>query len=179
MKTPVEIKRIDLKPGHNVVEWLSNQAQEHELTHLLAFADDGIVWGRLANSRWVTAREIFSAVEEVQAQLTPHTLQKAHLFNLSIELRLWKQGPEWYYAWFTDASGQDMIEERYLLWGTCETPGELFSLMSEGEQGLLHAPPVNLAMGRRAALVIHHSLDYDQEGQAFIAHSRLVNLEPV
>ena len=52
-----------------------------------------------------------------------------------------------------------------------------FALLREGARGLRHAPPVIPQAGQRPKLVVKHYVDYDTEGQAYIALSRLVRLE--
>ena len=72
-------------------------------------------------------------------------------------------------------------DEQHLLWHQ-GSPVKVdtqagFALLQEGQQGQRHAPPVIPQGRRRPALKVRHYVDYDDEGQAFIALSRLVGLE--
>lgn len=187
--------------------WLAQKAQVYGLTHLLAHADDGVIWGRLdANGRLVTSHD---ALHNTQAQndrdrrrieaakrslppLRPETLQQARLFGEQAELFIWRDGDG---AWRgrllrETADGEnpnwsESFDEPQLLWGTHGTPLEDgFTLLEDGAQGLYHAVPLQVALveaseGRlkqSVRLNIRHYLDYDEQGQAYVAVSRLVEV---
>ncbi|MEK7729070.1 MAG: CRISPR-associated protein Csx19, partial [candidate division KSB1 bacterium] len=78
---------------------------------------------------------------------------------------------------------QDTLpDEWHSLWGEpdfreCK---DGFCLFVEGQQGLCHALPVEQnppQANKRAKLCVRHYVAHDDEGQAYIAMSRLVNLQ--
>jgi hypothetical protein len=48
LNTPI----LSVPTDDNVREWLTEQMKENGLTYLLAFADDGVIWGRIMMDRW-------------------------------------------------------------------------------------------------------------------------------
>lgn len=159
-------------------QWFVKQGKERELRFFLAHDDDGVIWGHIKEDELKLSSEAFS---EVTVPLRTMTLQQARLFDEAGELLVWrgqKEG-EWHGRFLTDNSfaKEDILNETHRLWGEASDPPgpqDGFTLMREGVQGLLHAPPLELARSERATLQVRHYLDYDKEGQAYIALSRLV-----
>jgi CRISPR-associated protein (TIGR03984 family) len=158
--------------------WLARQMSA-EMPYLLAHADDGAIWGRReADGSLKLSGELF---QEVKVGLRAETLLQARVFGPGGEVLVWRTD-----AGFAARSIQDgqtsafdaLPDERHLLWrlGRVETR-QGFTLMEEGEQGQRHAPPVVPRGDRRPALVVRHYVRYDDEGQAYVATSRLVDLE--
>jgi CRISPR-associated protein (TIGR03984 family) len=176
-----DLKEFALDPS----AWLTRQAKARELTFLLIHADDGVIWGRFQDGSLTTSGDAFP---EVAVALRAVTLQQARLFGLKGELHIWRTetGFSGRYLTESDKDG-NTIEEMHLLWGEASDPPgpqDGFTLMRDGVQGLLHAPPIELPdpaprRGRRAALCVRHYLDYDGQGQAYVALSRLVKLVEV
>lgn len=162
-------------------QWFVKQGKERELRFFLAHDDDGVIWGHIEKNELKLSGEAFS---EVAVPLRTLTLQQARLFGEAGELLVWrgqKEG-EWHGRYLTDNgfAQEDILNETHRLWGEAsDLPGPIngFSLMRDGVQGLLHAPPLPLTQGERAALQVRHYLDYDEQGQAYIALSRLVDLQ--
>jgi len=155
MKTIREIKRgrrqvnsqIIEKLAGGLAEWLPTQALDLELTTLLAHADDGVIWGRVQSGKLTTSHEVF---DTVSPPLRAETLQQARLFGPRAELLLWRAGAGWGLRVIKDESGEEgeYYDEAQLLWGNLwEQSRDGFTLVSEGRQGLRHAPPVDLASG--------------------------------
>ena len=164
--------------------WFVEQAAQRygkaDKVFLLAHADDGVIWGRIENGQLKLAGNFFP---EVTVELRLLTLQQARLFNPQGELFIWRgaNNNEWCGRFLCDADGnkEDLIDECHHLWGTAsEPPGSKdgFTLMRDGQQGLLHAPPISLKRDERAGLQVRHYIDYDEQGQAYIALSRLVDV---
>ncbi|NKQ37376.1 MAG: TIGR03984 family CRISPR-associated protein [Chloroflexi bacterium] len=165
-------------------QWFVNQAQTYGLRYFLAHDDDGVIWGHVTNGQLKLSGEAFS---EVAVPLRALTLQQARLFDEVGELLVWRGDGGWR-GRFLDDNGvdpDDMLDETHRLWGTASDPPgpkDGFTLMRDGKQGLLHAPPVELPdpephQNRRAELCIRHHLKYDDQGQAYIARSRLVAVQ--
>lgn len=164
----------------NPREWFAAQGQLRGLDYFLAHNDDGVIWGKVAGEQLHLSGEAFA---EVQVTLRTLTLQQARLFGEAGELLVWRGNDGWSGRYLSDAhvTQDDVLYETHRLWGTASSQqGELdgFTLMRDGQQGLLHAPPIALEKNQRIGLRVRHYIDYDEQGQAYIALSRLVGLEP-
>ncbi len=158
-------------------QWFVNQAQVRGLRYFLAHDDDGVIWGHIDHGQLNLSGETFS---EVDVPLRVLTLQQARLFDAAGELLVWRGDDGWHGRFLDDDDGEILGDETHCLWGTASNPPEpqnSFTLMRDGVQGLLHAPPLTLPRDARAVLTVRHYLDYDKQGQAFIALSRLVSVE--
>ncbi|MCK9564482.1 MAG: CRISPR-associated protein Csx19 [Methanothrix sp.] len=158
--------------------WLSQQFQEQNLRWLLAYADDGVIWGEMREDGLHLSSKSFS---EVSPPLRFITLKEARLFNENAEIHLWNNGVCWHGILVKDGVGSDVdcYDESYLLWGTDkEKTNDGFALVRQGSEGLCHAPPVMIGEinGFNLILKVRHFLDYDSDGQAYVAFSRLVSL---
>lgn len=162
----------------NPRQWFVDQGQAHGLIMFLGHDDDGVIWGKIENGQLKLSGESFA---EVEVELRALTLQQVRLFGAAGELLVWRGDlGKWHGRYLADVPPDDILEETHRLWGEASGPPgtkDGFSLMRDGTQGLLHAPPLKLARGERAALKVRHYLDYDDQGQAYIALSRLVSLE--
>jgi CRISPR-associated protein (TIGR03984 family) len=153
--------------------WLTARASELGTPYLLAFADDGVIWGALKEGVLLTRG----------VQLVSKTLRAARLFGRQRELALWREG-DGFAAHLTDDEArppaeEDVISETYWLWGAAESTGKEFTPMVEGLQGLRHMPPIELGAKQGAGLTVRHYIAEDDQGAAFIAYSRLTGLVTV
>ena len=175
--------------------------------YLLAHATDGVIWGRLDADGLVTSHDTLHKanpegewdtyrVKTAKASLPSlraATVQQLRLFNERAELFAWRDGDGgWNGRWLKDVAADgtwsDCFDEPQLLWGTHGTRLERgFTLLEDGAQGLYHAVPiprkkltseVNGELAKPVQLMLRHYVDYDEQGQAYIALSRLVGLEP-
>lgn len=152
---PVDVEGI----GDNPRAWLTTQAREYGLTTLLAHADDGVIWGKMASDELVTSDQPFP---EVSPPLRAPMLQQARLFSSEAELLLWREERGWQARLVQEGSGDngDYYDEAQLLWGNQHKEIKKgFTLVSEGQQGLLHAPP--LEVPKTAFAPTHHPLRMD------------------
>lgn len=166
--------------------WL--QARVHQdMPWLLAHADDGVIWGkRQADSTLKLSSDVFDDPAQYPAiavELRTVTLQQVRLFGPAGELLVWRTEAGFVARLLTDEGvGLESLPcEKHLLWHQGDPvqtyPDVGFALLQEGQQGQRHAPPVIPQGKRRPALIVRHYVDYDEEGQAYIALSRLVGLE--
>lgn len=137
-----------------------------------------------------------SRVKMAKKTLPPlrmETLQQARLFSSEAELFIWRDGDgEWNGRWLRNANEgetpcwSESFDEPQLLWGTHATPLEHgFTLLEDGAQGLYHAVPLKAAIMNKdngelkqsVQLNIRHYLAYDEQGQAYVAVSRLVEVK--
>lgn len=162
--------------------WLFGYACQHALDWMLVHADDGIIWGRRTPDGWALSSVYFP---NDSPPLRVETLQQARLFGAPAELHLWRTDDSWRGRLLTDSGADDFVTYNYLLWGTdvndalAKAQSGLF-LLSEGAEGLRHAPPLPaqtpLAKAR-LAVEVRHYVQYDNgDGCAYLAASRLVKL---
>lgn len=129
---------------------------------LLGTADDGVIWGRLADGKVVTSaaltipeplhRQIGS---QVGAKLRRSTLQSLRVFCEARELRVWRT-PEGLRAVWVEESAEDegpkvaCLDDEHPLLGSEGNPGRppqlqldgtVFSIL-RGRAGEVHAPPI-------------------------------------
>lgn len=180
MTQVMSLAKADFKDmAADLAGWLIEQAKAHSLTYLLAHADDGVIWGYFQGGKLVTSGEAFN---DVLVELRIATLQRARLFGPKEELLIWRTDKVFNGYFLTDGGSDESIEETYLLWGEAsDPPGPNlgFTLMRDGQQGFLHAPPIELRRNQRAGLKARHYIQYDEQGQAYIALSRLVDFKQI
>jgi CRISPR-associated protein (TIGR03984 family) len=164
----------------NPRQWLADRMNEG-MPWLLAHADDGVIWGRRdPDGQLVLSGDVFEH-PAIAIALRPQTLQRARVFGSGGELLAWRTGNGFAARLIQDGPElpPDTLCEKHLLWALGR-PGETragFTLLTEGQRGLCHAPPVIPIRDKRPALVVWHYVNYDAEGQAYIALSRLAGLE--
>ena len=180
--------RIDPpKSDEAVPGWLAGHATAQR-PWLLAFADDGVIWGRWENGTLQTAHDASVGTDSaaISPQLRGVTLQQAYLFGLSSELRLWRgELGQWQAREIGDAADADYFDEIHLLHGdrvAAAIAGGFTHLFDAAQQGLDHIPPLRMTTdglenGLRCRLRVRHYVAYDEpSGEARIALSRLVQL---
>ena len=182
---PTNIKPVNLPQDFDLglEQWLLEQAKTYELQWLLAHVDDGVIWGRIAGEQLILSSQLD---KENTPKLRVETLQQLRLFGPTGELYLW-QGDEKWHGRLIDASvdeTEDSFARHYLLWGNLEeNRNDHFVLLADGVEGLRHAPPLPAqefaAKEQHLALSVRHYLAYDDDGQAYVAASRLVSIEAV
>lgn len=183
MRPHIERIVIDMTPDKDIRGWLAEQAQSRSLPFLLAHADDGVIWGYCASNQLTLAGEVFSDAQyaTLQAPLREATLQQARLFGEKGELLVWRTDSGFVARLLFDGVEDTpaLDDETHQLWGAGVMSRQGFTLMREGEQELLHAPPVTIGVDERAGLVVRHYTDVDDQGQVYISASRLVQLIPL
>ena len=172
----IEIDRPD-------ADWLLAQAGEDERWQLLAFADDGLIWGRVENAELFLSGEAFS---DISPPLRVETLQEARLFNQTAQLHLWRSNGGWQARRIIDGQGDavEYYDEAQILWGnTLQAVEQGFTRLSDGLRGFQHAPPLrfdnaNFKKKRPLRLIVRHYLSKDEKsGLVGVTLSRLVNVE--
>ncbi|AFZ28132.1 CRISPR-associated protein, TIGR03984 family [Cylindrospermum stagnale PCC 7417] len=185
-----------------LINWLQKEAKEYQFKYLLAYAEDGIIWGHFdedENYKIITADIVFHknnfAVDFANLRLL--TLQQCRIFGENGEILLWKSHKNWQARLIKDNPSIEYIHEEQILWGTQIEKGKNgedgekhgFTLLSDGSQGLKHAVPLTSLSSyfsptdkkklyRPVRLVINHYIKYDDEtGIARIFLSRLVSLK--
>jgi len=167
-------RALDDLPGDQAAlqRWLDAQATAHQLNYALVHADDGVIWGRFEKGAWLWSCNAFP---EISPPLRWDTLQQARLFGSTSEVFVWRENGALRGRVIvdSDAGERECFDEPQLLWGRREGDSkDGFELMREGAQGLLHAPPAQIA--RASALMTRNYIDYDEDGHAVVTASRLV-----
>lgn len=167
-----------------VVAWLDNLSKDHPF--LLAFAHDGVIWGKPENGKWSTS---FDAFGKPFAQLRGQTLLEAFAFGDKDQVHLYRDGEKWAARQVFDAG--EWFDELQLLWGNkWEAQSKGFTRLADRVQETLeHALPLdidqteNLDLKAPRLTVRHyittdeHEFDDRASGEARIHLSRLVSIE--
>jgi CRISPR-associated protein (TIGR03984 family) len=165
--------------------WFQKQPNVGDKIWFLAHADDGIIWGQINNGTLITSA---SAFHRISPLLRTITLQQARIFGEKAEVRVWRNRSGFQACRLEDRQDNDdeAFDETTILWGNiAEAKKNGFTLLSDGQQGLRHAVPIDVpdsAFGtgpkklRPLRLKFRHYLTYDRDGQARISLSRLVNV---
>src|SRR5581483_6684342 len=169
-----EISRVsDIPTNTEFTEWLERQAAQHNFSTALAFADDGVIWGRF-DSAWKWSGAAFA----ISPPFRLTTLQQIRLFGADAELFLWRGDGSWRGRLITEDGDKprDYFDEEQFLWGKPEGAAQDgFLLMRDGGQGLEHTPPAQIAhMGK---LMTRSYLDDDDDGCVKIIATRLVGTQ--
>lgn len=170
---------ITLADDQALLDWLQTQAQTHQLKYLLAHAEDGVIWGKFEQGQLITADRVFSQLPALRLL----TLQQCRIFGAKGEVLLWRTDRGWRSRFCSDPEDPErIIEEKQLLWGTQGEEKDGFTLLADGRQGLRHAVPLTQIVFDKKTeqhpvrLKVHHYVDYDEDGVAYISASRLVDL---
>ncbi|MDX9993093.1 MAG: CRISPR-associated protein Csx19 [Anaerolineales bacterium] len=155
--------------------WLTEQMGKYGQT-LLAFADDGVIWGSLANGILQCAPEA-PALREI-------TLQQAFVFGAECEVRLFRdEKGDWQALRVVDGDDPELvIKESLILWGNeaLKPAKDGFIYASEYRAGIPgQCLPLAETFGpeKCARLEVHHLVEVDPDtGESRIAASRLAGL---
>lgn len=187
--TPIVVPaRFKPDPG----TWLVEQAKTYGFTTLLAHADDGVIWGRFANSGLELAPRLF----DVSPPLRALTLHQVRCFGERAELLVWRDGAGQWQARLVDDQGTEetgwCFDEDQVQWGDrVEESQDGFTLVADGKEGRRHAVPleekdipfdddeIDQNRWRPLRLQVRHYLapdDEEPDGVLAIVQSRLVKL---
>ncbi len=163
---------VKLPESGKLKEWIEEQLRAHGPT-LLAFADDGVIWGKLVNDTL--------SLSPNAPELREKTLQQASIFGADCEVRLFRDElGNWKVIRLVDVG--EPFPESQILWGNeAKGPAENgFIYASEYRAGIPGQwLPLEEPFGpeKCARLLVHHFVEYDPEtGEARIAASRLAGL---
>lgn len=169
--------------------WLLAQSEAHGLTWLLAHADDGVIWGRVADKQLQMSGEA-EHFPEVSPPLRAITLQQVRLFGPQAELLMWRTETGWQARLIVDEDGEPVksYDEAHMLWGNARQPESTadFTLVADGEMGHHHALPLPTSGAqfsrherpyRPFRLAVRHYLSQDEaSGLLRVSLSRLCDL---
>ncbi len=170
---------------NNVREWIAGQMKENNLTFLLAFADDGVIWGRMDNGSLVIAHETTQKEERKNyTELRGKTLQQAYAFSDKMEVRLFRDELNAWKALKIEDEGE-VITESQVLWGDKLDKDEnqpthpgFMCLLAERKGIPPQIVPIkdDLDATKCVRLEVHHLVKYNEDGEAYIEISRLAGL---
>ena len=182
-------KKPTLTPptNENVREWLAEQMKENKLTFLLAFADDGVIWGRMDKDSLIIAHETSQKEDKKNyTELRGKTLQQAHVFGEKIEVRLFRDEMGEWKALKIEDEGETIITENQVLWGDKLDEDEYqptdtgFMRLLAERKGI---PPQTIPWDKKdfgkekcVRLEVRHTVKYNEDGEAYIEFSRLAGL---
>lgn len=163
--------------------WFAKQGAMGNQTWLLAFAEDGVIWGKLTNDKLVLSSST--------PPLVAPTLLEARLFGEAGEVHLWRTDTGFSACHVTDTAREGVTgaaDEWLRLWGVeAEGTTNGFTQLVDGQEGLRHAVPLMVpkdAFTRShpryhpTILKIRHYFQVDQDtGVTSIALSRLVSVK--
>lgn len=168
----------------DISAWFAAQPSLGEETWLLAYAEDGVIWGKLNDGKLL--------LPKTAPTLAPQTLLEARLFGDKGEIHLWRSDDGFSACRVTDEPGKThgAFDEWQRLWGTevdnDGKPGDGFTLLTNGRIGLRHAVPLTIPsthFARRqpsfqpAVIQTRHYFQVDPvTGVTTIALSRLVSV---
>lgn len=203
MTDKIEIKScaVEADFSQNMKFWLEKKAGElnSSAIYLLSFHDDGVVWGKVDGNILKTSDFPNLPSPEFRSE----TLQEFRLFGENGQLHVWRIGESEFNASLAlDGNAGDfefLQSEEQVLYGTYFDGGNAdFMIVRDGEEGLRHAFPKvvtdenfkqkgkdgkividkNGKEVRQRPLRLHvkHYIEYDNDGCARVAFSRLVNV---
>lgn len=169
----------------NVREWITTQMQKNNLPYLLAFADNGVIWGRMDDGLLVIAHEASHKDDKKNyARLRGETLQQAHIFGETMEVRLFRDEMNTWKVKEIEDEGEIIVESQ-ILWGDKlddkdQPVNENFTRLKADRKGI---PPQVIPIKRKeyadtdkVRLEVHHLVDFNEDGEAYIKLSRLAGL---
>lgn len=173
----------------HLLQTLETQAEKHDLRYLLAYHDDGLVWGHYTTDKqWSFSSGKFQTKttngqnHNISPPFRVLTLQECRAFGPTAELLIWREQGILNASLLTESDGNtyECFTQTQLLWGdTVEDKKDGFTLLRESSQGLRHAVPCDLSgkkgnlLKPRASLTVAHYIDYDDNNQAYVKWSRL------
>ncbi len=182
-KTPI----LPAPTNENIREWIAGQMKENNLTFLLAFADDGVIWGQMDNASLVIAHETTQKEERKKyTELRGKTLQQAYAFSDKMEVRLFRDEMEKWKALKIEDEGETIITESQALWGDkldedeYQPTGTGFMRLLAERKGI---PPQIIPWDKKdfgkekcVRLEVRHIVKYNDDGEAYVELSRLAGL---
>lgn len=170
----------------DLVGWLIQHCNEvGSQCWLLAYADDGVIWGKIDDHKMVTAADVFNTeYPGAFPVLNMDKLQKASLFGERAEIRLFRRNGSWSALRIEEnpaADESDSFVRSYLLWGNrVKARKDGWTWVEDGQLGIHQALPLEITdkiSHRIMRIDIRYYIDYEKDhGQALIAAKRLCNL---
>lgn len=171
---------ITAPAGPDLSAWLTETSAGARW--LLAHTYSGVVWGRRGEAGWAFSR----GAQTNAAAPAPAELLMLRAFGPTAEVFVWRVADGLHARRLSDVEGAtgEACDEAQVLWGTKRhsPAAHGFSPLADGEEGLVHAPPLDIPdqlLGgndahRPARLYLRHYLTRDKKtGLARIEDSRL------
>lgn len=172
--------KIDLSTfAADMAAWFAAQPSLGRETWLLAYAEDGVIWGKLANGKLMLPKSDTPT-------LSPLTLLEARLFGADGEIHIWRTDGGFSACRVTDTPAESgAFDEIQRLWGTAsDGTADGFTQLVDGQEELRHAVPVEIPNDyfttqhpryHPALIQTRHYFAIDEKtGVATVALSRLV-----
>lgn len=176
--TQVDLSTFQTDPA----AWLAAQGPQGDQTWLLAYAEDCVIWGKLADGKLQLSQP---------DRLSAITLLEARLFGEESEVHIWRTNDGFAGCHVSDKGESETAgayDEWQRLWGVdAEGRADGFTQLVDGQEGFRHTVPLdvpNTAFHRShprfhpTILKTRHYFTVDDEtGVTSIALSRLVSID--
>ncbi|MEZ4622950.1 MAG: CRISPR-associated protein Csx19 [Caldilineaceae bacterium] len=162
--------------------WFAQQESLGDDTWLLAYAEDGAIWGKLSKGTLALA-------PANSPMLSANTLLEARLFGAQGEVHIWRTNEGFNAYRITDVPEENgAFDETQRLWGTeSEGAADGFTHLVDGQEELRHTMPIEIPRNfftkrhprfHPALIQTRHYFAINQEtGVTSIALSRLVSVQ--
>jgi len=183
---PVE---FNCRTSNDLNNWFTQQgAAVGSPSWLLAYADDGVIWGKVVGKELITAADVFNLnYPGAFPVLNMEKLQKASLFGEKAEIRVFRKNDSWIALRIEDnpaAEESDSYDRSYILWGNkVKVRKDGWAWVEDGQLGIHQALPLEIDEGisyRIARIDVRYYITYEKDhGQASVAVKRLCKLYTV
>jgi CRISPR-associated protein (TIGR03984 family) len=170
--------------------WLLDAAKSKDLKYLVLFTDDCVLWG----IRQEDGKMVYSEDGKLQDLATHgvNKLQQFFIFGENGQIHVWNDSGKLFGNLIEEpASSPERKDEVYpvyvdkvnYLWGSPVEKGQPdqlpFTILSEDPRGFKLKIPLAVKAGHQAGLQVRHYLAEDEDGQVYVAFSRLVGLTEI
>ena len=177
---PIDASEIDGLAAA-LPKWLGGHMSKG-MNWLLVHADDGVIWGKMKENGAIALSSQITAFQprfpSLLCELRAETIQQLRIFGTEGELLIWRKESLFHGRLIkdVDTSSVSFWDEQHLLWGQAVMQETDFTVLEEGKRGPVHAVPIKVPIGRRAALTVRHYTDFESSAMATVSMSRLVDL---
>lgn len=165
----------------NPLNWFMDQPSVGDFSWLLAYADDGVVWGKICNGKLMIANNIFG---ESFPKMNTKKIHFVRFFGHLAEIRVFQKDSIFSAVRLEDEPNDKLSFIRsYFLWGnSVRDVKDGWTFVEEGQHGIFQAIPIEIPhlndnKTTRLKIRIRYYLDFEKEhGQAKVVGNRFVGI---